>query len=103
MLGCMDVLPEGLSSVDLTENADLNLLFIAKIRRLKMDPKSSSQMNLNSSSTRVMFEYTCGEVWGRRLIQNVCKRQSNTEEGMLWFGALLLFWVRQSSPESAIE
>ena len=80
-----------------------DLLFSAKIGRLKIGPKSSSRMNLNSSSTRVMVERTCGEVWGRRSIQNVFSRRSNTEEGTLWFGVLLLFWVCQSSPELAIE
>ena len=104
MLGCTDVLPgESLTSAESTESEDCDLLFSTKIGRLKIGPKSSSRMNLNSSFTKAMVKRTCEEVWGKLSIQNVFSRPSNTEEGTLWFGALLLFWVCQSSPESAIE
>ena len=91
MLGGMDVLPgESLTSADSTESEGCNLLFSAKIGWLKIGPKSSSRMNLNSSYTREMVERTCREVWERPSIQNVFSRSSNTEEGTLWFGVLLL-------------
>ena len=59
-----------------------------------------SKFQLYKSNGRT---YVNGEVWGKLWIQNVFSRPSNTEEETLWFGALLLFWVCQSSPESAIE
>ena len=85
MLGCTDILPgESLTSAESTESKGCNLLFSTKIGRLKkIGPKSSSQMNRNSSFTRAMVECACGEVWGKFLIQNVFSRPSNTEEGTL--------------------
>ena len=96
MLGCTDVSPgESLSSADLTENAGCNLLFSARIGRLKIGPKSSSRMNLNSSSTRVMVERTCGEM-GETLNPKCAQHMVTHGGGTLWFGVLLLFAVSVS-------
>ena len=52
----------------------------------KIGPKSSSRMNLNSSSTRVMVERTCGGVGGETLNPK-CVQQTIKHGGghfMVW-------------------
>ena len=106
MLGCTDISPgESLSLADLTETADYNLLFTAKIGQLNIGPKSS-RINLNSSSTRVMVERTCGEVWGRRSIQmcsadHQTRRRAHYGLGCFYFFGCVRALQNQPSNESS--